>query len=66
MNNRGIKQANFYVLRGVKMPSVLVESDFLSNYKQESKLNSKKFRNTLANAIHIGIINYYKYIEKTL
>ncbi|MDR0915379.1 MAG: N-acetylmuramoyl-L-alanine amidase [Endomicrobium sp.] len=64
MNNRGIKQANFYVLKRVKMPAILIESAFLSNYIQEKNLNSKKFRNIIVNAIYKGIINYYKYIDK--
>jgi N-acetylmuramoyl-L-alanine amidase len=66
LNTRGVKQANFYVLRGVKMPAILVESAFLSNHSQEIKLNSRKFRNMIANIIYKGVINYYKYIERKI
>ncbi|MDR3330883.1 MAG: N-acetylmuramoyl-L-alanine amidase [Endomicrobium sp.] len=57
--NRGVKQANFYVLRGTQMPAVLVESAFLSNYHEEEKLKSKKFRTAIANSIYEGVVKYY-------
>jgi N-acetylmuramoyl-L-alanine amidase len=56
---RGVKQANFYVLRGSHMPSVLVESAFLSNYGEESKLNTNSFRKSLAYSIYEGVLRYY-------
>ncbi|MDR1522852.1 MAG: N-acetylmuramoyl-L-alanine amidase [Endomicrobium sp.] len=57
--NRGIKQASFYVLRGAQMPAVLVESAFLSNYSEEAKLNTKRFRTAVADSIYEGIVKYY-------
>jgi N-acetylmuramoyl-L-alanine amidase len=57
--NRGVKQAGFYVLRGTQMPAVLVESAFLSNYAEEAKLGSRKFRVAIADAIYQGVIKYY-------
>jgi len=57
--NRGVKQANFYVLRGTRMPAVLVESAFLSNYEQEAKLNSKEFQTAVANSVYEGVVKYY-------
>jgi N-acetylmuramoyl-L-alanine amidase len=57
--SRGVKQASFYVLRGTKMPAVLVESAFLSNYAEEAKLCSKKFRTAIAGSIYDGVIKYY-------
>jgi N-acetylmuramoyl-L-alanine amidase len=59
VSNRGVKQANFYVLRGAKMPAVLVESAFLSNYAEEAKLSSKKFRIAIAYSIYDGVTKYY-------
>ncbi|MDR1662833.1 MAG: N-acetylmuramoyl-L-alanine amidase [Endomicrobium sp.] len=57
---RGVnKQANFYVLRGAQMPSVLVESAFLSNYGEETKLCTKSFRVSVADSIYEGVIRYY-------
>ncbi len=62
--NRGTKQASFYVLRGAQMPAVLVESAFLSNYAEESKLNTKKFRAAVADSIYEGIKKYYARKDK--
>ncbi|MDR0820367.1 MAG: N-acetylmuramoyl-L-alanine amidase, partial [Endomicrobium sp.] len=62
--NKGVKQANFYVLRGAQMPSVLVESAFISNYIQESKFSSKKFRVAVADSIYKGVVKYYASKDK--
>ena len=57
--NRGIKQANFYVLRGAKMPAVLVEGAFISNYSEEAKLNTKRFQSAIADSVYEGVKKYY-------
>jgi N-acetylmuramoyl-L-alanine amidase len=57
--NKGVKQAGFYVLRGAQMPSVLVESAFISNYVQESEFSSKKFCVAVADSIYEGVVKYY-------
>ncbi|MCA6070908.1 MAG: N-acetylmuramoyl-L-alanine amidase [Endomicrobium sp.] len=57
--NRGVKQASFYVLKGTKMPSILAESAFLSNYAEEAKLNLRKFRVAIADSIYDGVVKYY-------
>ena len=57
--NRGIKQANFYVLRGAQMPAVLVEGAFISNYTEEAKLNTKSFQFAIADSIYEGVKKYY-------
>ncbi|MDR0723881.1 MAG: N-acetylmuramoyl-L-alanine amidase [Endomicrobium sp.] len=57
--NRGTKQASFYVLRGAQMPAVLIESAFLSNYAEEAKLNTRRFRAAIADSIYEGIVRYY-------
>ncbi|MDR1926187.1 MAG: N-acetylmuramoyl-L-alanine amidase [Endomicrobium sp.] len=62
--SRGVKQASFYVLRGTQMPAVLVESAFLSNYAEEAKLCSKKFRTAIAGSIYDGVVKYYAQQEK--
>jgi len=58
VENRGIKQAGFYVLRGAQMPAVLVECGFLSNPKEEAKLRSKTFQNKVIDGIYSGIKEY--------
>lgn len=51
----GVKQALFYVLLGVRMPSVLVETAFLSNPREEQLLNDPARQEQLADAIAAGI-----------
>lgn len=49
--DRGVKQANFYVLRGAFMPSILVELGFMSNKIEEQKLLKTAYQIKLVNAI---------------
>jgi len=63
--NRGIKQANFYVLRGAQMPAVLVEGAFISNYTEEAKLNTRRFQLAIADSIYEGVKKYYARKNKT-
>jgi len=53
-----VKEANFYVLRGVQMPSVLVEMDYLSNPISELKLRSSRFTSILAKGIAQGVLEF--------
>ncbi|MDR2399455.1 MAG: N-acetylmuramoyl-L-alanine amidase [Endomicrobium sp.] len=61
---KGVKQGNFYVLRGTQMPSVLVESAFVSNFAEEAKLGTKSFRASVADSIYEGVIRYYAKKER--
>ncbi len=62
--DRGVKQAGFYVLRGVYAPSILIETGFITNPKEEKKLRSKKYQNRLADGIVSGILKYKNYYER--
>jgi N-acetylmuramoyl-L-alanine amidase len=62
--NRGLKQAGFYVLKGNYMPAVLIETAFLSNKDEEKKLKSKDFRQEIAQLIYNGLSKYLKEYEK--
>lgn len=53
-----IKQANFYVLKGVQIPAVLVEMGYLSNSDDRKKLNSSSVQNKLADYVKDGIVSY--------
>lgn len=53
--DRGVKQAGFYVLRGAFMPSILVETAFISNPREEALLESLDFRFRAARAIVAAI-----------
>ncbi|MFH0948204.1 MAG: N-acetylmuramoyl-L-alanine amidase [Elusimicrobiota bacterium] len=63
LDSRGVKQANFYVLRGATMPAVLVEAAFLSNIKEEKLLNQKKFQKKITESVYNGIKEYEKRLK---
>lgn len=56
--NLGVKQAPFYVLVGATMPAILVETGFLSNNGDASKLKSSAYRKKVAKGIYDGIKEY--------
>ncbi len=56
--DRTVKQAGFIVLKYTYMPSVLVETGFLTNASEGSYLNSSKGQSNMANAIAKAIVNY--------
>lgn len=56
--DRGVKQANFYVLRGAFMPSVLLEFGFLSNKEEEKKLINSSYQEKLIDSVFIGIRDF--------
>jgi N-acetylmuramoyl-L-alanine amidase len=58
--NRGLKQANFYVLRLNYMPAVLVEIAFITHTGDRKKLLDDKFLNKVSDAIVEGIQAYAK------
>ncbi len=49
--NRGVKTANFLVLRDSDVPAALVEVAYISNAEEEAKLRSPAFRQRLAEAV---------------
>ncbi len=55
---RGVKRANFCVLRETSMPAVLIELAFISNPTEEKLLGSSEFQKKCAQAIADGILNY--------
>ena len=57
-NDRKVKQAGFIVLHQTFMPSVLIETGFLTNKSEGLYLNSKKGQEEMGNAIADAIINY--------
>ncbi|HNQ42854.1 MAG TPA: N-acetylmuramoyl-L-alanine amidase, partial [Candidatus Cloacimonadota bacterium] len=60
--DRGVKQANFYVLRGAFMPSVLIELGFISNPEEERLLINSEYQDRLARTIFEGIKRFkYRY-----
>ncbi len=60
LNNRKVQQAGFAVLKAPDMPSILVETAFLSNPAEERKLRNPKHQHKLAKAVFSGIRNHLK------
>ncbi len=54
-----VERANFAVLRAPDIPSVLVETAFISNPDEERKLRSESYQNDLANALISGVQKYF-------
>jgi N-acetylmuramoyl-L-alanine amidase len=60
LNNRRVQQAGFAVLKAPDMPSILIETAFLSNPSEEKKLRSPRHQQKLAKAVFSGIRNHLK------
>lgn len=61
--DRSVKQAGFWVLHNTFMPSVLVETGFISNRKEGNYLNSKKGQQEMATSIAQAITEYYNSVK---
>jgi N-acetylmuramoyl-L-alanine amidase len=57
--DRGVKRANFHVIRETKMPSILVEGGFVDNAVERAKLVLDSYQQKLANAITKGIEKFF-------
>ena len=64
--DRGAKAAPFYVLFGAEMPSVLIETLFISNRKEEKMLRNDRYKQRIAKAIFMGIQSYISETKKGL
>lgn len=62
--DRGIHEANFYVVKRSSMPAALVELAFLTNPEEEALLRSPAFQEKLAQGISRGISDFFKSRER--
>jgi N-acetylmuramoyl-L-alanine amidase len=61
MANRGVKHANFHVIRNTtRNPAVLIECGFVSNATERSRMLTGEFRKRIAEGIAQGIVAYKK------
>lgn len=58
--NDSVRQANFYVLKGVQSPAILVEMGFISSQKDRGRLTQSAVQKKMAQGIYNGIYNYAK------
>ncbi|MFA5902783.1 MAG: N-acetylmuramoyl-L-alanine amidase [Desulfobacula sp.] len=62
INDLGVKQAPFYVLLGARMPSILIETSFISNKTEGQRLMEESYQKAVCESIANGI---EKYIDTT-
>jgi N-acetylmuramoyl-L-alanine amidase len=65
IRNKGIKQAPFYVLLGADMPSILIETSFISNALECKRLTTKSYQKQICQGIVDGIKRYIKETNPT-
>jgi N-acetylmuramoyl-L-alanine amidase len=64
MTDRGVKEANYYVNKyQTAMPSTLVELGFIDHKDDAARLASDTWRKKAAYAIHLGIKDYFEYLN---
>ena len=59
VRRRAVQNAGFLVLKSPDIPSMLVETAFISNPAEELKLSDPRHQSLLAEAIHAGVRNYF-------
>ncbi len=60
VKNKGVKQAPFYVLMGARMPAILVETSFISNPRENQRLEDSAYQDRLCDGIVDGIERYIR------
>lgn len=61
VHNRKVQKAGFAVLKSASIPSILVETAYISNPEEERKLKDSRHQTKLANSIMRGVQRYFKY-----
>ncbi|MCY4378403.1 MAG: N-acetylmuramoyl-L-alanine amidase [Candidatus Dadabacteria bacterium] len=64
IKNKGVKKAPFVVLIGADVPSVLVETSFITNPREEKRLKSKAYIERIVDGIILGIKRYSMQTQK--
>lgn len=62
--NRGVKTARFAVLKGARMPAVLVEIGFISHSQEEARLREAPYRQAIAEGVRNGIASFARSHER--
>jgi len=60
MHSSRVEQAGFAVLKSPDMPSILIETGFITNPQEEKNLRSPSYQKKLAKAIYTAIDEYYQ------
>ncbi len=60
LHKKQVEQAGFLVLKSPDVPSILLETGFISNVKEEKKLNTASYRAKMAKVIATGVFEYFE------
>ncbi|UZE96991.1 N-acetylmuramoyl-L-alanine amidase [Alkalimarinus alittae] len=60
LHKKRVEQAGFVVLKSPDIPSILVETGFISNPVEASRLKTRKYQKKMANAIYRGLDTHFK------
>ncbi|MEI6065251.1 MAG: N-acetylmuramoyl-L-alanine amidase, partial [Pseudanabaena sp. ELA748] len=58
--DRGVRSARFYVIRNTSMPAILVETGYITNPSEASRLVNSAYQERMAQAIAKGIDQFLK------
>ena len=59
LHKAGVEQAGFAVLKAPDIPSILIETAFISNPEEEKRLNDDAYQDKMAEAILSGMKKYF-------
>lgn len=62
--DRGLREARFFVLKNALFPAVLVEGAFLSNNYEQARVIDAGYRDKIAKGIAHGVLDYFNYCRK--
>lgn len=57
--DKGVKQNNFWVLRGAKIPSILIENGYITDRYEGKRLTKSSYQKLLVNGIANGVDSYF-------
>jgi len=60
LHSKRVEQAPFVVLKSPDIPSVLIETGFITNPYEEKRLSDPHYQQKVASAIYSGIKKYYR------
>lgn len=60
LRKQQVQQGPFVVLTSPDIPSILIETAYISNPKEEQALNDSQYQADLAHAVHAGIVDYFR------
>ncbi|MFZ4503825.1 MAG: N-acetylmuramoyl-L-alanine amidase [Methylovulum sp.] len=60
LHKDSVQRAGFIVLKAPDIPSILIETAYISNQSEEQNLNSQLYQHKIAEAILSGVVNYFK------